>query len=74
MVLACILICCEPGKFKDVVRELRKIEGVRRAFSVHGRWDAVVEIEAADLKALGEAVLRLHGMPGVRATETLISF
>ena len=74
MVVACILVCCQAGKFKEVAAELKKIEGVKRAFGVHGRWDAVAEIEVADLKALGEAVLRLHGLPGVRATETLISF
>ena len=74
MVLACILVCCEPGKFKEVIGELKKIEGVKRAFDVHGRWDVVVEIEVADIKALGEAALKIHGLPGVRATETLISF
>ena len=74
MVVACILVCCQAGKFKEVAAELKKIEGVKRAFGVHGRWDAVAEIEVADLKALGETVLKLHGLPGVRATETLISF
>jgi DNA-binding Lrp family transcriptional regulator len=74
MVVACILVCCQAGKFKEVAAELKKMEGVKRAFGVHGRWDAVAEIEVADLKALGETVLKLHGLPGVRATETLISF
>jgi len=74
MVVACILVCCQAGKFKEVATELKKMKGVKRAFGVHGRWDAVAEIEVADLKALGQAVLKLHGLPGVRATETLISF
>jgi len=74
MVLACILVCCESGKFREVMGELRKVEGVKRAFGVHGRWDVIAEIKVADLKALGEAVLKLHRLPGVRATETLISF
>jgi len=74
MEVACILVCCQAGKFKEVAAKLKKIEGVKRAFGVHGRWDAVVEIEVADLKALGETVLKLHGLPGVRATETLIGF
>lgn len=74
MVVACVLVCCEAGKFKKVAEELRKIKDVKRAFGVHGRWDAVAEIEATDLKALGETVLKLHGLQGVRATETLISF
>ena len=73
MVLACILVCCQAGKYKDVAAELRKATGVKRAFGVHGRWDVVAEIEVADLKTLSETVLKLHGLPGVRATETLIS-
>ncbi len=74
MVVACVLVCCEAGKFKEVVEELKRIEGVKRAFGVHGRWDAVAEVEVADLKALGEVVLKLHGLLGVRAMETLVSF
>ncbi len=74
MVIACILVCCEAGKFKEVIEEVRKITGVKRVFGVHGRWDVVVELEALDLKALGETVLKLHGLLGVRATETLIGF
>lgn len=61
-------------KYKQISENSRKIEGVKRAFGVHGRWDIVAEIEAADLKALGEAVLKIHGMEGVRATETLVGF
>jgi len=68
------LVCCQAGKFKEVAAELKKMKGVKRAFGVHGRWDAVAEIEVADPKALGETVLKLHGLPGVRATETLVSF
>ena len=74
MIVACILVCCQAGKFKEVAAELKKIKAVKRAFGVHGRWDAVAEIEVADLKALSEKVLKLHGLPGVRATETLIGF
>ncbi|MEM2987149.1 MAG: Lrp/AsnC ligand binding domain-containing protein [Nitrososphaerota archaeon] len=74
MVVACILICCEAGKYKDVVSDIKKTKGVKRVFGVHGRWDVVVEVEAPDLKALGEISLKLHGLEGVRATETLISF
>jgi len=74
MVSACVLICCEPSKFKGVADEVRKLEGVRRAFGVHGRWDAVAEIEVADMKALGEIALKINGLPGVKATETLVGF
>jgi len=74
MVLGCVLVCCETGKSKEVVGKMKKVKGIKKAFSVHGRWDIVAEIEASDIKAFGEVVLKFHGLPGVKATETLISF
>jgi DNA-binding Lrp family transcriptional regulator len=74
MVFACVLICCESGKFKGVAGEVKKLKGVKRAFGVHGRWDSVAEIEAADIKAVGEMALKINGLPGVKATETLVGF
>jgi len=73
MLFACTLVCCEPGKYKAVVKDLTKIEGVVEAFGVHGRWDVVVEIEVANLKALGDVALKINGLEGVKASETLIS-
>jgi len=74
MVLGCVLLCCESGKIKSVVQEIKKAKGVKRVFSVHGRWDVVAEVEAMDIKALGEMVMKLHGVSGVKATETLMGF
>lgn len=68
------MVCCQAGKSKAVAEELKKIKGVKRAFGVHGRWDAIAEIEVVDPKALGKIALKLHGLPGVKATETLIGF
>jgi DNA-binding Lrp family transcriptional regulator len=68
------LICCESGKFRDVTEELRKLQGVKRAFGVHGRWDAVAEVEVADIKGLGELALKINGLRGVKANETLVGF
>lgn len=74
MVFACVLICCEAGKFKDVTEEANKLQGVKKAFGVHGRWDAVAEVEVDDIKALGELALNINGLPGVKANETLVGF
>jgi len=68
------LIGCEAGKFKDVAEEVKKLEGVKKAFGVHGRWDAVAEVEVADIKALGELALKINGLRGVKANETLVGF
>jgi len=74
MVLGCVLFCCESGKIKSVVEQVKKVKGVKRAFSVHGRWDTVAEVEVADIKVLGEMVMKFHGIAGVKATETLVGF
>ena len=72
MVLACVLVCCEPRKYIEVAKKAREIKGVVRAFSASGRWDVVVEVEAVDLKALTDVALKINGLSGVRATETLV--
>lgn len=72
MVSACILICCEPGKYPDVAKKIKEIKGVARAFSANGRWDVIAEVEVGDMKALTEVALRINGLASVRATETLV--
>jgi len=74
LVFACVLICCEAGKFKDVTEQVKKLQGAKKAFGVHGRWDAVAEVEVADIKALGELALKINALPGVKANETLVGF
>ncbi|MEM3626834.1 MAG: Lrp/AsnC ligand binding domain-containing protein [Candidatus Bathyarchaeia archaeon] len=72
MVSACILICCESGKYSDVAKKAKGLKGVIRAFSTSGRWDVIAEIEAADMKTLTDIALKINGLTGVRATETLV--
>ena len=72
MVFACVLISCESGRSKDIAEEVKKLKGVKKAFGVHGRWDAVAEVDVADIKALGELALKINGLRGVKANETLV--
>ncbi len=72
MVSACILICCKPGLFSDVARDIRGIEGVVVAFSACGRWDVAAEIEVVDMMVLSDLMLKINGLPSVAATETLV--
>jgi len=73
MVRACVLICCKAGRYGEVAEGLGGIEAVKEAFSVHGRWDVVAEVEVESLKELSEVALEINGLEGVRATETLIA-
>lgn len=54
--------------------EIAKVEGIKYAFDVSGRFDAAALVEVGDLKALKEAVLKIQRVRGVRRTETLVEF
>ncbi len=71
MVSACVLIYCDAGKFPAVLAEVKKLTGVKRAFSVLGRCDVLAELEAVDIKGLSKTVWKIATTPGVTATETL---
>lgn len=66
------MITCETEKYAYIVSELKKIEYVKRAFSVHGRWDVVAEIEVENLDELGKLVLDISNFEGVISSDTMI--
>lgn len=72
MLSACVLIRTSYGRWEDVVRYIRQLKGVRRIFSVLGRYDVVVDLEASDIKELSSIVLRMGRFAGVVFTETLV--
>lgn len=71
MISACILIRAERGKFDQVAERLKQIPEVKSSFSVLGRYDIVVDVEAPSSKALAHAVLKASRLGGVVFTETL---
>ncbi len=72
MPLSCIMIHCKPGTHGEVVKEVSKMNGVKRAFEVLGAFDVVVEYEFSSLEKLGMAVYEIAKLPGVISSETLI--
>ncbi len=68
----CVLIRTLHGKDSDVVKSLSQLEGVKRIFSVLGRYDVVVDLVVSDFKELGNIVMRMGRFYGVVFTETLI--
>jgi uncharacterized protein with GYD domain len=71
MTSACMLIRTEAGKFEKVTDNLDQILEVKKAFPVIGRFDVVVDLEAADPKALAKIVMKVNRLAGVVYTETL---
>jgi uncharacterized protein with GYD domain len=61
----------ERGKFDEVTKNLHQIPEVKRVFAVLGRYDVVVDMEAADSRKLARAVTKANHLAGVVYTETL---
>lgn len=70
---AFVLVTMKPGSSEEIVRS-RRIKGVKMANSVLGRYDAVLVVEAEDLKDLKRIIYEMiEQHPNVVHTETLIS-
>ncbi|ALV62672.1 Transcriptional regulator, AsnC family [Thermococcus sp. 2319x1] len=73
MVRAYILLTIEIGKVEKVIEEIKAISGVLKADAVTGPYDAIVELEAADLGELTRKILHdIHNIDGVIDTTTAI--
>jgi DNA-binding Lrp family transcriptional regulator len=67
------LVRISPNKVKNVVQEAEKIQGVKNVHPVTGPYDAIVFLEAADMKELGKVVLaEIHSLEGVIDTTTCL--
>ena len=71
---AFVLIHTETGKENDVLKELKKIEGVEEAFIVYGGYDIVAKVVAENIEKLKEIVYsgRLKKIDGIFSTRILI--
>jgi DNA-binding Lrp family transcriptional regulator len=73
MSVAFVLINAEIGAEADVVKELRKIEGVEEAYTVYGVYDIVAKIRANSMDKLKEIVTwHIRRLNKVRSTLTMI--
>jgi len=71
--IAGVLLKVGPGKVKSVLEAIRKIDKVKYAYGVFGRYDIVVMIEAENLNELTKIIVENIGqIEGVISTETLI--
>jgi len=72
-----VFITAKPGTSEEVVKaikEAREIEGVVQADSIYGRFDAIVIIEAPDMKTISSTVYKvIEKIPNVIHTETALT-
>jgi DNA-binding Lrp family transcriptional regulator len=71
---AYVLIKIRAGEVKDVVRQLRKLDGILEAHMTFGPYDAVALITANDISGLGTMIATaIQPIPGVEQTLTCIA-
>jgi DNA-binding Lrp family transcriptional regulator len=73
MPTAFVLINTEIGSESDVLKELRKVEGVEESSAVYGVYDIVARVKADTMDRLKEIVTwRIRRLDKVRSTLTMI--
>jgi uncharacterized protein with GYD domain len=72
LISACILIRTERGRFNEVAEKMKDFEGVKDVFTVFGRYDVVIDLEASDMESLTKTAFKMGNIAGVVFTETLI--
>jgi DNA-binding Lrp family transcriptional regulator len=73
MVKAFVMLNVDLGCEKDVLRELRRMNGVVEAYVVDGVYDVVVVLEAEGLDDLRKVISKVRGMDNVQSTLTMIA-
>jgi DNA-binding Lrp family transcriptional regulator len=67
------MINAELGSEKELVKELRNIEGVVEANEVYGVYDIVVKVDLPTMDKLKEVISRkIRSLRGVRSTLTMM--
>jgi DNA-binding Lrp family transcriptional regulator len=73
MPTAFVLINTEIGSEADVLKDLKKVEGVEEAFAVYGVYDIIARVKADTMDKLKETVTwRVRRLDKVRSTLTMI--
>jgi len=73
MATAFVLINTELGSEADVLKHMKKVEGVDEAFALYGVYDIIARVKADTMDKLKEIVtLHIRKLDRVRSTLTLI--
>jgi len=71
--IAFVLINTEIGSETEVLKTLKKVSGVKEAYSVYGVYDIVAKIQAETMDKLKELVTwHIRRLDKVRSTLTMI--
>jgi len=71
---AYVLINVRAGEIRDVVRQLRRVEGVIEATMTFGPYDALAVVESKDVDAIGRILAHaIQPIPGITHTLTCLA-
>ena len=72
MAVAYVLINTETGFEADVLKLLKKLEGVDEVFAVYGVYDVILKVRATSMDKLNEIVTsHIRSIDRVRSTLTM---
>ncbi len=69
---ACILLKTVPLQTEAVLKKVRSLVGVSKAFIAYGRYDMVAFASADAYPEIRRLTGEINSMAGVRSTETLV--
>jgi len=73
MTLAYVLISSETGVEQEVLKELRRIDGVKEMYVVYGVYDLVAKVERETMEELKQTIIRrIRSLDHVNGTLTLL--
>ncbi len=71
---AFVLINSDIGSESDVLRELKKVEGVEEAFALYGTYDIMARVSSESMEELKQIITwRIRKLDSIRATLTLMA-
>ncbi|MBS3815643.1 MAG: Lrp/AsnC ligand binding domain-containing protein [Hadesarchaea archaeon] len=68
---AILYVRTNPGMTLELLKVVRKMEGVKFAAAITGRFDIIARVEAKNIEELGRKIVdEIHNLNGVSYTET----
>jgi DNA-binding Lrp family transcriptional regulator len=70
---AYVLINCDLGSEEEIIKEIKKMDGVKEVEGTYGVYDIVAKVESDSMEKLKNVITwKIRRMPKVRSTVTLI--
>jgi len=75
LAVAYVLAKVEAGQDQQVLREIKKMVGVKQAIPTYGVYDLHVEVSFDKMEDLDKFIFeQVRRIPGIKETATLIAF